>query len=420
MAKKQRTQSQSTQRVPKVRIARPGGRRFQLRYRDPETKKEVRISIKSRDESEAESEKKKLEAKLLLNQDPKPKKKLTGPNMPWDDFREEYSRLKVATFRSEKSKAAAEIRLDVCESIVRPRKLNDMAQPETLSLLQAELLAGTGSKQKRRRAAKTVESYMRALKAALNWGHKMKWLPEPCRFEMIECDDDETAKGRPLTSEEFQAMLAACDVVCGSAAPSWKFLLRGLWESGLRLGEAMNVRWEGDTYIVPLRTKKGGYLLRIPGRMQKNRKTQEVPTTPLLGALLDEVPDDQRTGWVFNPAPLRSWNRRLTPEQAGRIISEIGEKAGVIVSDSGKFASAHDLRRSFGQRMADAGIPTRDLQAIMRHASITTTEKYYLRHRAADQAERIAMYLNRGAECTGIGNDSAETTGQVKETAGAT
>jgi integrase len=59
--------------------------------------------------------------------------------------------------------------------------------------------------------------------------------------------------------------------------------------------------------------------------------------------------------------------------------------------------TAHDLRRSFGQRMADAGIPPRDLQAIMRHASLTTTEKYYLRHRASDQAERIAAYLGTSA-----------------------
>ena len=39
--------------------------------------------------------------------------------MPWEGFWEEYSRLKVATFRSEAAKDAAEIRLNVCEAIVR-------------------------------------------------------------------------------------------------------------------------------------------------------------------------------------------------------------------------------------------------------------------------------------------------------------
>ena len=46
-----------------------------------------------------------------------------------------------------------------------------------------------------------------------------------------------------------------------------------------------------------------------------------------------------------------------------------------------KPASAHDLRRSFGQRLADAGVLPRDLQAIMRHKHFSTTEKYYLTHR---------------------------------------
>ena len=60
---------------------------------------------------------------------------------------------------------------------------------------------------------------------------------------------------------------------------------------------------------------------------------------------------------------------------------------------AGKPASAHDLRRSFGQRMADAGLPPRDLQPIMQHASFTTTEAYYLKDKAQDQGQRIAMYL---------------------------
>ena len=382
-------------RIPKVRIARPKNRPIQLRYKCPVEQREIRISTNTYDEAEAEQQKAKLEAKLLLGLEAKPKRKVTGPRMPWEIFREEYTRLKVATFRSENAMTAAEVRLDVCESIVKPRTLQDMAKPETLAMLQAELLAGVNSK-KKRRSAHTVRSYMMGLKAALNWAHRpMRWLPAPCEFDMIEADKDETLKGRPLTLEEFERLLVACDAVCQLDPEGWRFLLRGLWESGLRLGEAMKVSWDDEAFIVPLRTRKRGYLLRIPGHLQKNHKTQEVPTTPLFGLLLDEIPEEQRTGWIFNPKPLRSdWNRRISVGQAGRIISDIGEKAGVVVSEGGKFASAHDLRRSFGQRMADAGLPPRDLQAIMRHSSITTTERYYLRHRAVDQAERIAKYLD--------------------------
>lgn len=123
-----------------------------------------------------------------------------------------------------------------------------------------------------------------------------------------------------------------------------------------------------------------------------------------------ETPAGKRTGWVFNPGARRG-QRRLTPEQVGRTISLIGKAACIVVNATAKAASAHDLRRSFGQRMADAGLPSRDLQAIMRHASITTTEAYYLRDKVQDQAKRIAMYLGTSARMTAAKKaDDAELT----------
>jgi hypothetical protein len=51
-------------RIPKVRMAKPTGRPIQLRYTDPATGKEVRITTKTHDPIIAGKEKKKLEAKL--------------------------------------------------------------------------------------------------------------------------------------------------------------------------------------------------------------------------------------------------------------------------------------------------------------------------------------------------------------------
>ena len=235
---------------------------------------------------------------------------------------------------------------------------------------------------------------MRTWQSALNWARKMGWLRDLISIDLFDVDDDgEMIKGRPLTDAEFKRMLAVCDTVCPLGVDSWTFLLRGLWESGLRLGEAMNLSWDDDSSIIPLKTRRGGYLLKIPAGMQKNRKSQEVPTTPDFAALLDKVANDDRLGWTFNPSPRRPWNKRLGTAQVGRIISDIGEAANVMVNDENKPASADDLRRSFGQRMADAGLPPRDLQSIMRHSNLATTEKYFLRHRVAEQADRIAMYL---------------------------
>ena len=67
----------------------------------------------------------------------------------------------------------------------------------------------------------------------------------------------------------------------------------------------------------------------------------------------------------------------------------IGEKAGVVVNKSaGKFASAHDLRRSYGNRWAKLVKPA-TLQLLMRHRSIETTMKYYVDLDADDIADEL-------------------------------
>ena len=86
------------------------------------------------------------------------------------------------------------------------------------------------------------------------------------------------------------------------------------------------------------------------------------------------------------------WNGRKgrpKTKAVARAISAIGEAAQIVVNEGGKFASGHDLRRSYGQRMADNGVSPRDLQKLMRHASFTTTEAYYLNDQVEDISSRV-------------------------------
>ena len=53
-----------------------------------------------------------------------------------------------------------------------------------------------------------------------------------------------------------------------------------------------------------------------------------------------------------------------------------------------KYASAHDLRRSFGSRWAPKVKPA-TLQRLMRHASIETTMAYYVDLDADDLAAEL-------------------------------
>ncbi len=73
---------------------------------------------------------------------------------------------------------------------------------------------------------------------------------------------------------------------------------------------------------------------------------------------------------------------------ADRTICEIGEAAGVVVDRRKKkpvFASAHDLRRSFGERWASRLMPPQQME-LMRHEDIQTTMRYYVDQNARKTA----------------------------------
>lgn len=398
-----KSKSTSRAHTPKVRIVQVGNRTLQLRYRDPDTAKEVRISTKTHDRKEAERQRQGLLRDLRRGERPRPTTPQIRGALSWEEFRQQYRQLKK--FRSPAALTASEVRLDICEKVVRPRRLRDMHDTKTLTRLQAHLAMT--------RSPHTVRSYMLTLVAALNWAHKLGWLPSRATFELISTTDLETHKGRPITPAEFEAMLAAVDVVCKGKDPdSWKFLLRGLWHSGLRLGEALAMTWDVPSTLRPFRHRSGYVVLEIPAAAQKSKADNTIPTIPEFAALLEEVPAELRTGFVFSPRKLHGNGRYNDPRQAGRVITAIGKAAGVLVNES-KPASAHDLRRSFGQRLADAGVTIRDLQAIMRHRHFGTTERYYLKQNAAEQAQRISEKLGYATPNRTQQSDVAETTEPV-------
>lgn len=408
--------------TPKVRIAAPKGRPLQLRYTDPATSKEVRISTGTRNHAEAESQRRELEARLLLGI--KPELKVSyGPQMPWILFREEYRRRYLNTLRSASD---AESRLDVMERILNPTLLSDVANRDALENLQSRLLAGEcrklktiikcepGKKQRkvkvpdnRPRSPHTVRTSMAVVISALNWACECGWLEYVPKIRKVKTAKLRAAKGRPITSDEFQRMLNYTAIVVGkSSAESWRFLLRGLWNSGLRLEELMNVSWTDDSAIRPIWEWVEYPVLQIPAEMQKNETEETIPLLSWFESLLLEVPEERRLGYVFNPKPVHhpcnrpSGVSRLQTNWVGKVITRIGTKAGIVVHAGSKqtgrkpkFASAHDLRRGCAQRLVDSGVPERLVQRIMRHQSIETTKRHYVTGNIQQEAKELRMYL---------------------------
>jgi integrase len=84
---------------------------------------------------------------------------------------------------------------------------------------------------------------------------------------------------------------------------------------------------------------------------------------------------------------------RANPKIAGRMIAMIGEMARVVVHTDAKtgrvkYASAHDLRRSFGTRWAKR-VKTPVLMRLMRHENIATTMTFYVDLECDEIAEQL-------------------------------
>jgi integrase len=255
------------------------------------------------------------------------------------------------------------------------------------------------------RAETTIKGHLAHILAALNWAKSKKLIYEVPDVKMPKrARKSKVMKGRPITTEEFERMLNS---VVGVVTPkdahikagrkpaivaSWRYVLRGLWLSGLRLNESMHVHWTDRSMLCVESLDARHPMLWIPSDLEKGNQDRVLPIAPEFAEFLRQTPPEGRQGYVFNPLPRRNrYSERLASHHVGRVLCAVGEAANVKVSETDgkvKFASAHDLRRSFGERWAPRVMPN-VLQELMRHENIQTTMRYYV----GENAKRTAAIL---------------------------
>jgi integrase len=328
-----------------------------LYFVDPTTGREISRSAGTSDRKEAERAAALWEQELANYRGP------AGDGWPLfrDRFRDEH----LVTL-APKSQAAFRTALEAFQARANPATLRDVT-PDALSRFQSELL-------EEGLTIATAANYLTHLRAALNWAARVGLLETAPRVKLPRQSRHSFMKGRPVTKEELTRMLEACP------SAQWKRMLELLWHSGLRLGEAMALSWDRPPVQVDLEARPYPHLL-FHARGQKSRRDEAVPITPEFHRWLSQTPPAQRTGLVA-PVPLESIPR------VSEAIQAIGQAAGVIVNDDGKPASAHDLRRSFGTRLAQQVMPA-VLKVLMRHADISTTLKFYVGITATDAGRAL-------------------------------
>lgn len=169
--------------------------------------------------------------------------------------------------------------------------------------------------------------------------------------------------GRMLTVSELRTLIrtAQRDPVRARGARNLAALAL-LYGCGLRLGEATGLSRD--------QVSRTG--LRLIG---KGNKEAELPLGPkpaaLLGpwlALRGAAPGPFL--WAHYRSGLLRPGRALTPGGLYQAITSLATAAGLAPF------TPHDLRRSFGSQLLDRGVPIREVQTLMRHSSVTSTQRY--------------------------------------------
>ena len=309
-------------------------------------------------------------------------------NVSWSDFRERYENEKLASLAPNTLETAVTATINHLEEMINPQKLAALTS-KVLSKFQSKLRA-TGMKET------SIATQLRHLRAALSWGVSMGMLPRMPEFHMPHrAKGRNLMRGRPITAEEFERMLETTAKVRPQDAETWRHYLQGLWLSGLRLEESLVFSWDDDSpFAADLSGRHPRF--RIYAEAEKGHQDRFLPMAPDFAEFLLTTPDDQRTGPVFKLDGLQT-GKPMTPTRIGRVVSAIGQKAGIVVNKAeGKYASAHDLRRSFGTRWSSKVKPA-TLQLLMRHKAIETTLKSYVAQDADEVADELWASYSGGA-----------------------
>jgi site-specific recombinase XerD len=137
--------------------------------------------------------------------------------MTWQDFRERYN---VDVLDAMKATTATNYSatLNVYERAMKPRRL---AEVTTISITSF-----VTTLRRQSLSPATIARHLRQLKVALRWAHRQGLLITLPKFDRIK--ESKGSRGRAVSGEEFDRMIAAAPKVVGeAAAASWTFYLRG-------------------------------------------------------------------------------------------------------------------------------------------------------------------------------------------------
>jgi len=137
-------------------------------------------------------------------------------------------------------------------------------------------------------------------------------------------------------------------------------ILELLYSSGLRVSELVGLNLD------QLNSDLG--IVRVMG---KGRRERIVPVGIKALEALKVYLEERGASRGEDPIFVNSFGERLTTRSVGRLIKKYTRHSGIF-----RKVSPHSLRHTFATHLLDAGADIREIQEMLGHASLSTTQKY--------------------------------------------
>jgi len=169
---------------------------------------------------------------------------------------------------------------------------------------------------------------------------------------------DELAKDRILSTEELTRLWPVLMNAEGAYEQPAR-VIRMLLATGLRSGECFSLRWGA----IDLENRR----LYIESSASKNKRNDAIPLNDAAIQILSEC--SKETG-----GPFFSLATGKPPTTIRKAFKTLLSRAGIEGA-----TTVHDLRRTAGSMVLNAGGTLLEVQRLLRHSSPVVTEKHYAR-----------------------------------------